>query len=212
MASDYKDYYDVFLQSRYSSDNILQRKLKDRESRDKILNFLRSNAIPTVEFGASRNMLGRSEHLVLYTNIRAHDGLGKELVTPREAVESYGNMPASCYVGNEYGVSYKRITIGGIVLWVRLQSNTDWRSNVNTSSVRIYKQEYIGDVLSHKNYIKHPLYEIDFVDSGLGLLATDFSTAPILKNYGINCYLKAVDAANEIHRSYMLLKQAGYIL
>lgn len=205
LRSDFTDYYDSYFDDPASiSPLVFERFTNKGMKRSEILGFLARNGFSVPKYGIIKNIgkwaphLRDSQYVVLYLDEESHQGKNKLLMTVGEALTSHPDHLAAEFVGTSEhrGSSLRLVQIGLKFFWVDLQSD-DWRASSGNVSPKIRKH---GN--STQSNLLYPLYAIDFVPVNISgnevLYAVDFSSAPIVGEYGINELLDAETAAREI--------------
>lgn len=205
LQSDFTDYYDNYFDAPGSvSPLVFERMTSHGMNRSEILEFLTVNGFSVPKHGILKNVgtwaphLRDSQQVVVYLDEKSHRGENKLLMTIADAFTKHPNCLAAEFVGvsNNVGHGLRLIQVGFRYFWIELLSD-DWRASSGNVKAKIKSQ---GTGLKSK--ILSPLSAIDFVPVTAGgntlHYAVDFSSAPIVGEYGINEILEAEEAAREI--------------
>lgn len=221
LKSDFRDYYDHWFEAPHPTHTRLwERYARGGPGRPDLFAYLDDFGLRTPTHGSTRRVVEQAlaDHtpgvraglmkcleLVVYTDPFAHQGAGKIKVTMAEALDAYPNhfaverIPAN---PEGLGESLRYLRIGRRQFWLRYASANDWRSNAGEVTVEILGEE---KPLLDVGYdgIAWPLFAIDFIRAwGCGpLYAVDFKAAPGLAGTGIEHYLPAREAYEEIARA-----------
>lgn len=205
LRSNFTDYYDQYFDSPSSiSPLVFERYTNVGMNRSEILEFLARNGFSVPKHGIAKQIgkwaphLRDDQYIVIYLDDKSHRGENKLLMTVGEGVRSHPNCFAAEFLGTskDSGNALRLVQIGMKYFWISLQSD-DWRASVGTVKTTIKKH---GTGL--QSNILYPLWAIDFVPVRFGgneiLYAVDFSSAPIVGEYGMSEILEASTAALEI--------------
>lgn len=135
--------------------------------------------------------------VVVYHDLRAHCGEGKELLPLRQALLRYPDAFCSHFIPSMPGsgsVSLRHLRIGLRQFWLRYSSANDWRSNAGDVKVEVLCEERPFKELpfSEREIYKHPIVAVDFVRAGSKLFAIDLNVAPGLRGTGIESQVEPV--------------------
>lgn len=205
LRSDFTDYYDNYFDPPNSVSPLVFERLTSRGmKRSEILGFLSRNGFTVPKHGILKNVgtwaphLRDSQQVVIYLDEKSHRGENKLLLTITDALAKYPNCLAAEFVGisKDVGHGLRLLQVGFKYFRIELVSD-DWRAssgNVKTT-IKNHGTGLQSNILS-------PLWAIDFVPVAAGgntlHYAVDFSSAPIVGEYGINEILPAEEAAQEI--------------
>ena len=205
LRSNFTDYYDNYFDSPSSTSPLLfERYTNLGMNRSEILSFLARNGFSVPKHGIVKYTskwaphLRDDQYIVIYLDEKSHRGENKLLMTVGEGGRSYPNCLAAEFLGNskDSGNALRLVQIGMKFFWISLQSD-DWRAS--SGSVKTYIKKYGTGLQSNLLY---PLWAIDFVpvrfNGNEALFAVDFSSAPIVGEYGMAEILDAPTAAMEI--------------
>ena len=221
LKSDFRDYYDHGFEAPHPTHTRLwERYARGGLGRPDLFAYLDGLGLRTPTHGSTRQVIKQAlgDHapgvraglmkyleLVVYTDPFAHQGAGKIKVTMVEAIESYPNhFAAECIPANPEGLgeSLRYLRIGRRQFWLRYASANDWRSNAGEVTVGVLGEENPLPEVGCDG-IAWPLFAIDFIPAWgrSGLYAVDFNAAPGLAGTGIEHYLPAREAYEEIARA-----------
>lgn len=143
--------------------------------------------------------------VVVYHDMKAHNGDGKELMHVTEAKEKFPDAYASQYIPCPKPRSWRYLSIGRRHFWMEFTSDDTWRSNAGDVNIKLFTQsesaqaDRVHNITLRASSIQLPLFAIDFVGVHNRLLtAVDFNVAPGLKNTGLEEELEAQEVANLI--------------
>jgi hypothetical protein len=207
LKSDFRDYYDHwFSQSHIKHTSTFERMTSGGMDRIDMLNFLNDIGLTTPDHGyvldvALKQYKSFTKHyseslardlcqlhnIVVYTDINAHAGGGKELISTTKAAKIYPNNYCSTFVGypSHFGISYRYLRIGKRQFWLRYTSANDWRSNCGNVTIELLCEEQKLEIEGlNKVLTNTPLFAVDFVVSDKSY-AVDYNIAPMIKGTGI---------------------------
>ena len=197
IESDFIDYYDIL-----SSDNtniVYKRFNKDREQRARDLKFLRNLGIKTLELKQVNQFVRDGNPIVVYTNPKEHNGLGKEVMSIDKAIVSYGNCTASQYLKPDNGYTLKYLQIG------RYRYAIYFKKDVNEISLSPGQLVDVAKIEPEYNrMIGLPIYSIDYISHNGNMIATDFNCVENLSSLGLQDIISEDDIINEIVRSLVV--------
>ena len=153
-------------------------------------------------------------HLVVYTDLQAHRGEGKELMTLRKAFKKFPDAYASQYLPSgghgTHGTDASSETlrcqvIGDEVIWMVFHSDDKWRSNCG--KVDISYISGMDNLYKGMENIQLPFYAIDFVSpygrhGANDLIAIDLNVAPGLQNTPVQEMYSPTEIAQHITRKH----------
>lgn len=224
LYSDFRDFYDHTFAGSWEK-NAIQfcRTSTTNLSRIDAFKKLQAMSLVTPLFGVvpdlGRQMYGQISYLgastlvseydkkmmnvVVYHDMYAHAGEGKELIHLSDALRLYPEKFASQYIPPNFekkGETLRYLRIGKRQFWLRYQSSNDWRSNVGDVSIMALREDR---PLSDAAFIKtvNPLLAIDFVRADR-LYAIDLNTSPGIKGTGLENEISASTVYNEIMQWY----------
>jgi hypothetical protein len=189
----------------------------DFPSRRLGFSLMQQHGIPCVPNGLVKyvaSRLTREEHyntqsidrLVVYTDETMHQGLGKELLSPEQAIKEHPDCWCSVYMQfRQTAISHRRLCIGKRCFIVEYSSQSDWRSNHQTSDIRVLEEvERTSAECDLMKLYQTPILAIDSIPSAIGntWLATDFNLAPGMRGSGIEDVVPAIEAANLIKEMF----------
>jgi hypothetical protein len=154
----------------------------------------------SVKFNMQR--MPTDHKMVVYNDVYAHRGMGKELIEYRDAGR-YLYKTASLYIPGwgEYPRSYRYLRVGNLepITLQYTSYSDDWRSNVGDVDIEIIPNTLNIDIENTES----PLMAIDFVkDREDNLFAVDYNTSPGLRWTGIEDIYSATTIANSIREWY----------
>lgn len=192
IESDFKDYYDVAsAESNYIG---VYTRNKNRESRGKLLRWIREQGTKTIELKAAREYDDRVKELVIYTNPNLHDSLGKHVVSLNEARTLYANNLASPFYTEANGETLKFLQIGTRRFRVRLKSN-NIRSLLEGEVIDIVELE-----ASFNYSIMQPIFSIDYISNGKETVAIDFNKVQRLDKLGFERLISPEGVISEVKK------------
>lgn len=133
-----------------------------------------------------KSSINEAIRLVVYTDLTAHRGEGKLLLTLEEANKQYPNNYASQYLKYKHSSneseSIRCQVVGDNAFWMRFESNDTWRSNCG-SEIEITKMPIANVLYQGMENIHLPFYAIDFISphgkhGTNNYTAIDFNVAP----------------------------------
>ncbi len=205
LRSNFTDYYDNYFDSPSSmSPLVFERYTNLGMNRSEILGFLARNGFSVPKHGIVKHIskwaphLRDDQYIVIYLDDKSHRGENKLLVTVGEGVQSHPNCLAAEFLGSskDSGNALRLVQIGMKFFWISLQSD-DWRASSGSVKARIKKHG-----TGMQSNLLYPLWAIDFVPVRFSgnevLFAVDFSSSPIVGEYGMDEILDAPTAAVEI--------------
>lgn len=190
IESDFNDYYD-FLQNRES--NIVYDRNSDKQlDRGRALLKLREMGVKTLELCQVNHHPYTVENVVVYTDTKAHHGLGKKVMDISSALCSYQTYPSAEWFIRQNGITLKILTIGKrkFSLYFR---NADPMSI--DKGFLIDLKEIPG---GYDKSIGVPIFSIDYIAHNNEWIATDLNTVERLADYGISSLIKPQDIITEI--------------
>lgn len=233
VVSDFTDYYDPLLDTGYLRRNpeesscTLFRLTTDGPERPEMLDKLEEYGLDVPRRGTARalyeRVLGCERHgsavaaylhMVVHTDVAAHRGEGKEVLSYREALARCPDAYAVEYVQPNpemRGISYRALQVGDRGFWIRYESASDWRSNVGEVACAVERGHELELGEATGMAARLPLFAIDFVPSPPVTLpngdsekprmyAIDLNVAPGVAGTGVEEYLSAGEAAAAIKR------------
>ena len=212
--TDFRDFYDHWFAGSWQEPAaIFDRRARHGMSRGDMLVWLQDLGFKVPRFGKVRNLApvilqeflcgrGKLSDLVVHFDEAAHAGKGKELLSCCDALARFPEAFATEYIQatrNGAVVSLRYLQIGRRRFWLRY-SSSDWRSNCG--DVRI---EFLGEekILDFCKWIRHPLFALDFLESGGELLALDFNTAPRIQGTGVEDIMHGKEVYRELSRFFL---------
>ncbi|MDR3561150.1 MAG: hypothetical protein P4N41_24380 [Negativicutes bacterium] len=205
LKSNFTDYYDSFFDSPESIGPLVFERYTNRGmNRSEILGFLSRNGFSVPRHGKLKEIgkwaphLRDSQLVVIYLDEESHRGENKLVMTATEALKTYPDCLAAEFVGTskDSGHGRRLVQVGLKYFWIDLVSD-DWRASSGNVKTSIRKH---GCGLQSNLFF--PLWAIDFVPVNVSgnevLYAVDFSSAPIVGEYGMDELLDAETAAREI--------------
>ena len=195
--SDFVDYYDIL--SSDDTDIVYKRISKNREQRAKDLKYLRTLGLKTLELRQVNQFVRDTEPIVVYTNPKGHNSLGKEIMRVGEALKMYGNYTASRYIKPDNGYSMKYLQIGKQRYALYFKKDIDDISLKMGRLVNIVKAEP-----EYNRLIGLPIYSIDYIPHNGEMIATDFNCIENLKRLGIDSVISAEEVISEITKSLIV--------
>ena len=185
IKSDFTDYYDELADS--SASTTYTRMRSESLSRTKALNKLKEMSINTLEIRPVTKFLKSEFPLVVYTDINAHDGKGKRVVSYDEGMGYFPNMLASRYIESERNVSIKYIQLGKRRFTVTYELE---------APLKLGKIIDIKESESRYNdKVSIPIYSIDYVQTKNNIIATDFNTVENFTANGLSNFIPPFTAS-----------------
>ena len=170
--SDYVDFYDdmnddksIYIYSRFKS------KMKQRGT---ALKHLRTLGIKTIELKPVSSFCKWDGNIVVYTDVFAHDGMGKKVMAVEEAQAFHNNCLASKYYESQ---------IGNVRVTLKYEKETE---------LTLDKGKLVDIDMNKTDYnrlIGIPIYSIDYISGNEVMLATDFNEVENLRNLGLDEYI-----------------------
>jgi len=208
LKSDYYDVYDAWLERPASGDITFSRMAGDSWSvhRSQMFQLFDGLGLPHPAFQKA-SAFAPGEAIVVYEAPFSHCGEGKRLTTGAQAiVDGFGDAPASAFVADFPGLSYRYFVVAGHGAWFAHWSTEDWRSNCGDGDLGPATDEH-GPLLNLTEIekacapLRNPVYAIDFVArraaSGVTLLAIDWNPAPRLAGTPAHTILSAKLGGNQ---------------
>ena len=193
IESDFIDYYDE-LSSEENYIGIYERHLPT-ETRGTLLNQLTYSGIRTVDLRAAREFDSSIRYLVVYTNPKLHNSLGKRVVSLEEAKLIYPNNLASPFYEESNGETLKYLQVGCRRFRVNLKSDDPFKMKEG----RIVK---IEELSPYPNYtILKPIFSIDYISTGKEMIAVDFNPIQNLGKIGFEEVMSAEEVMHEIKKA-----------
>jgi len=190
IQSDFIDYYDYL--SSDTSNIIYNRYVSQCKQRGVALKYLRNLGIKTVELKQVNKFFREDGNIVVYTDPRAHNSLGKKIMTVDEANQMYANYIASHYYETTEGITLKFLQVGKRRFTLYYKKNDHY-------SLEMGK---LIDIRESKPYYNRliglPIFSIDYISNGREMIATDFNEVENLKAIGVSNLLKSQDVILEI--------------
>ena len=194
IKSDFKDYYDKFATEEHGI--IYKRMMNDTMQRGSALKYLRKLGVKTLDIKQVSSFSYLDKNLVVYTDPRKHDGLGKKIMSYEEAIANYSNFPASRYLEDSNGYTIKVLQIG------KRRFNLTFKKDENEKSLREGILVNIVEMPPAYNLlIGLPIFSIDYIASGCEMIATDFNEVENLKRIDIDRFISGQEICNEIINS-----------
>lgn len=197
IESDFNDYYDEL--SDNESDLIYKRFRKESMSRVKALKKLSELSIATLELKPVSKFLKQEFPLVVYTDIKAHDGIGKRIVTYEEAMNYYSNYIASRYIEPDNNCSIKYIQLGKRRFTIKFELNEPLKIG-GVTDIKESEQQY-------NDKIDIPIYSIDYIENNGKLIATDFNEVENFKKCGLTNFIPAEHIIRELYNYFNILRR-----
>jgi hypothetical protein len=234
LNSDFHDYYDhTFAGSWQSNTMPFYRMSRDGLDRKTLFEKMESRNLATPFHGTVtelRNILighlsylGNSAtidsymrqimNVVVYHDVYAHGGEGKELINAMDAARLYPNLYASQYIpANPKGLgeSLRYLRIGARQFWLRYQSSNDWRSNAGNVKIKVLSEmERLSDDALLR--CETPLLAIDFIRADK-LYAIDYNTSPGIKGTTLEEELTPQSVYQQIEKWFKLQQECSHEL
>lgn len=191
ISSDFSDFYDYL--NNKSSPIRYDRQLSGCRQRGVALKFLRTLGIKTIDIQPVSQYIESDGPLVVYTDIRGHNGNGKRIETVAEARFLHENCIASRLLTLDELLTMKFIQIGKrrYTLYFK-KSKEDHPLSVGTLvDIKRAPDEY-------NRVIGLPIFSIDYISHNNDVLATDFNEVECLERYKMNNYISAEETVTEI--------------
>lgn len=202
LVSNYEDKYD-----KYFSNNGVEFRRIAEEGPDKITQFfiLQKMGYAVPEHGFVKDLAHKDYDLIVYTDPTVHDGEGKVLLKPKEALDLYPDCYCSQFIECSQNIttSYKLLQIGKRQFMVRYSSDHDWMS---------HKSRFTTDILAEsprQMYIPKlglPIWSIDYIcdiNRNDMPVAVDFNVAPNLNDIDIHLWIGYDEIAKEIYEAIL---------
>ncbi len=217
LDSDFVDYYDHFMD--LDGELMLQRHTVPKLNRIETYKALNMVGLKTPKFGMVAELYkdlgtqnggvsslkssgyGKLVELVVFIDIHAHAGEGKEKMSLDDARKKYPGHFAAQFIptAKTFASRTERLVVmGDRQFWLEYTSKDDWRSNSGDVTITEIDNRYDRGMRGPIYEINSPLYAIDFVAIGHERLAIDFSVAPRLDGTPIQNKLPAEQAAQTI--------------
>ena len=188
--TDFQDYYDhlgnredpLFVYNRYYGQSM---------PRGEALNFMRDKGIKTVDIGLARDFIYMYNKVVVYTDVMAHQFKGKQIMSTREAMEMYPAYLTTPYYETTNGVTIKFIQVGRRRFNITLKKYVD-----SVEEGEIIKLDEATPMYNHD--IRKPIYSIDYIFDGEGMVCIDFNEVQKLEGYGIENIMTPQEVMDEI--------------
>jgi len=205
IKSDFTDYYGTLSEK---SGIIYNRKISDCKQRGADLAYLRKLGIKTLELKQVSSFSYFDDKLVVYTDPKKHNGLGKKICTYDEAMSMYSNYLACKYIEKKDGLTIKYLQVGKRRFTLTFKE--DMSSTLLTSEfLKEGRLININEAESAYNrLIGLPIFSIDYISDGVDMIATDFNEVQNLERLGMNRYLKSEEVINEIIEALMVYNKA----
>lgn len=209
LKSDYIDYYDHHFDREGET---YARMCRGGHSRKRALDLMSEMHLTVPPYGTVEQLYGRlpgfcQSKWVIHTDLHAHCGEGKKLVTAEEALAKHRHDFAVEYVEpSPHGVSKssRYLQIGNRAFWLTYSSDDEWRSNCGDVTI-LTLGESEPSIAGFA-----PLLAVDFVfDRGGWMYAVDLNTAPGLLGTGIQDILKPADVVRLIKDHYPKCRKAA---
>lgn len=190
LASDFKDFYDDLCVK--NNGIVYTRKISEAGQRGKDLRFLKSLGIPALDL---KQVTGFSrldtQYVVVYTDPKKHNSLGKRIMTLDEAYSLYPSYLASKFYPEYNGITLKYLQVGSkrFRLWYR--SDT-----FSLDKGTLIKAERITDGLNRS--IKNPIFSVDYIQVNDILMATDYNQVENLGALGVDRWISGEEVVSEI--------------
>lgn len=190
IKSDFTDYYDVL--NNTGSNLVYNRYISECKQRGAALKFLRNIGVKTVELKQVNKFFREDGNIVVYTDPRAHNGLGKKIMTVDEANQAYTNYIASHYYDKTDGLTLKYLQIGR-------RRFTLYYKKDNPLSLELGNLIDIKESQPYYNrLIGLPIFSIDYIPDGNEMVATDFNEVQNLSSIGADKLLSSEEIIIEI--------------
>jgi len=154
---------------------------------------------------------GETMQVVVYTDVKAHSGVGECVMALNDALAKHPNEYSSQYFPTqklrEYmSRSFRMQVIGDSIFWMEFSSKDDWRPNVGDVTVKLIKDNDALNlttkygIIRCMNNIIVPMYAIDFamISNGRELIAVDFNVSPEVRGTPIADVMKGDAIADAI--------------
>lgn len=221
LDSDFRDYYDHWFANSLQHSISYCRKTRSGMSRPEMLNYLRELGVTTPAFGTVRELASQmfafaessldigeiakdAGDVVVYTDIHAHAGDGKEKLSFSEAMERYPDHFATEYIPNSAtgrGNSIRYLRVGRRQFWLGYQSADDWRSNCGSVSIKLLGEEHSITPMALIGPAPVPVFAVDFIFAEQ-MYAVDYNIAPMIRGTGVEDILSGKEVYNEIANWY----------
>jgi hypothetical protein len=213
LESDFADYYDAYFDSPSSVSPLkFSRFTNQGMKRREILEFLGRNGFSVPKFGTVKQVgkwaphLRDSQLVVVYLDEESHRGENKFVMTIGEAMAKHPECLAAEFLGARTDSSrgWRLVQVAMKYFWVELESSNDWRASSGDVKATVKKHG-----CGQQTRLFYPLFAVDFVPvivSGNEIrYAVDFSSAPMVGEYGIPDLLPPEVAAQEIKQMVNML-------
>jgi len=191
IVSNFSDYYD----SLSDNNGMVYKRFMSEEQRGLILKRLRGINVKTIEVKAVKEFDNSAEYLVVYTDPKLHNSLGKRVVPLAEARVMYANQLASKYYIEANGVTIKFLQVGSRRFKVTLKNDFNFTLNEG----RLID---IVELSPEYNFaVMHPIFSIDYINSGKEMLAIDFNNVQSLERLNFENVMNAEQVVYEIKKA-----------
>lgn len=197
IKTDFEDYYDKFaLVNRDNNGILYKRMMSDSMQRGSALKYLRSLGVKTLDIKQVSSFSHLDKNLVVYTDPKKHNGLGKKILSYEEAMTSYSNFPASKYLEDSDGFTVKVVQVGQRRFTLTFKKDKDDKSLNEGILVNLCEMTPAYNML-----IGLPIFSIDYIASGCEMIATDFNEVENLKRLNLDRYMTGQEICTEIINS-----------
>lgn len=225
LKTNFIDYYDHFFEVT-NTEATLSRCTTDGPNRMDMFVLLDAMGFQTPQRGFVRDiyngMVGGATpeeqtlldefQVVVYTDLQAHCGEGKEKMSIRQAFEKHPDAFASVWLRTSsqkqtMAQSLRMLMVGRKAYWLLYRSSDDWRSNAGT--VEITQAQVPFKNAPMVDHLMIPLFAVDFLPVGgnwSNLVAVDLNVAPGIKGTPVQKLLQPEDAAALIKDRMIELK------
>lgn len=202
LQSDFQDYYDEHFPK--EGDTVFERLTTHELPRKDIYTFLTKHKFVSPLYDKPKKflkVLKMDQVVISFSNSNRHDGGEKQVMSYKEALKHYGDKGMAVYSNSNKGETFRYLKIGKEAFFMKMKSETDWNSNVDTiysDHERVAKE----DDLKFKP-IDAPLYAVDFVyftnPKGRDhMIAIDINFAPKLSGTGLEAIVSGEEVASLI--------------
>lgn len=196
IKSDFTDFYDYLHNE--NSNITYNRFMSQCKQRGTALKYLRSLGIKTIDIKPVNQFLRTDGPLVVYVNVKEHNGLGKKIMSVDEAMQNYTNCVACKYYQTLDNYTVKYLQIGQRRFTLYFRKNEPISLDVGTLvDIRESIQEY-------NRLIGLPIFSIDYISDGTNMLATDFNEVQKLDKLNFWQYMSAENITEEIRNAIIV--------
>lgn len=195
IVSDFVDYYDTESNA-VDPLMIYVRNYSDSLPRGESLKFMRDIGVKTIQIGLPREFVGTHEKVVVYTDIRAHNSLGKIIVDSKLAADIYSNNLASPYYIESNGVTIKFLQVGTRRFRITFKNDKEELNEGTIESV-----EELEPALNR--LVRKPVFSLDYIPNGKEMLCVDFNAVQHIGKLGLQKIMSGTEVIEEIKKALL---------